>query len=221
LSVFCDELDQQIFFHDQGQDNFEKLQDAIANLQMIIEENIDQGAKPRQVFEAIKKKCAHDLDAFLYDFMSDQVDHGNEMYASELLDGFGECLEGNPWIELIKIRLLSQQDYEAASDQIRKLIQKVSKDPDVELYLEILAFLAQGGNRDDFTKLMKKTLKLVQTEDEFLDLLYICSDYFLYLDQDEKEQHVQTLIQKHSEGLSDRSLTYDHPDAKELLSLLS
>ncbi|MFQ5729798.1 MAG: hypothetical protein ACE5GN_05515, partial [Waddliaceae bacterium] len=78
LSIFCDELDHQIYLYDSGDpSSAESIQDAIANLQMILDENFDQGMKPSRIFESVSAGCANDLESFLYDFTTEQINNDN------------------------------------------------------------------------------------------------------------------------------------------------
>jgi len=75
LSIFCDELDHQIYLYDHGQLTSPlHLQTALANLLTILEENVDEGIQPTEAFRLISTCCANDIEAFLYDFISEQID---------------------------------------------------------------------------------------------------------------------------------------------------
>lgn len=222
LSIFCDELDHQIHLYDQNQiDNTEGLQDALGNIQMILEENIDQGVKPEQVFETIKFGCAHELETFLYDYISEQIENGNESYASELIDDFEECLEGDIWFDLLKARLLADSDPETAEEVIKKLIQKSTKEADIDFNLEMLSFLVKGGDQGDFIKMVKRTIPFLETEEDFQYLLDICGDYFRCLDLDEKEQEVHNMLKQRAQQDLESPVNPNHPHLKELLKILS
>ena len=146
LSIFCDELDTQIFAYDHAQViHPENIQDIIANLEVILDENTDAGANPVAVFETISHCCANDLEAFLYDYIAEQIDIHNYSYASDLLDGFGKYVKDTSWFDFLRARLLSYTDPESADVIIQKLAQDVKKQKDLDLGLEVLAFLAKGG----------------------------------------------------------------------------
>ncbi len=94
LSLFCDELDYQIILYDAGQsDSPTDIQNAIAHLQLILDDNVDAGVKPAKAFEQIQTYCANGLEDFLYDYIFDQIEEGDEAYARDLLDGFYKFLE--------------------------------------------------------------------------------------------------------------------------------
>ena len=54
LSIFCDELDHRIFLYDSGAlGSDEPIQDILANLQEVLEENLDKGESAGAIFKAI------------------------------------------------------------------------------------------------------------------------------------------------------------------------
>ena len=92
--------------------------------------------------------------------------------------------------------------------------------PDLEFNLELLSFLVQGGGRPTFVELVRKTLPLIQTEEDFQDLLTTCIEFFHRLDCEKEESALQLLLRKrshlHREGLID----IKDPQRNELLAIL-
>ncbi|MCB1119646.1 MAG: hypothetical protein KDK65_06775, partial [Chlamydiia bacterium] len=88
LSLLCDELDNLIHAYDQGNlFHLEKLQDALANLVVVIEDNAEEEEEdPATLFNAVMQNLANDLVAFLYDMITDQIDLGEVDYAEELYE---------------------------------------------------------------------------------------------------------------------------------------
>jgi tetratricopeptide (TPR) repeat protein len=197
LSIFCDELDRQIALFDKGElESDESVQDVITHLQAILDENIDDGAKPTEVFKVVCANCYHNLEDFLYDYILLQMELGNESYATELAEGFKIYLKGSKWFELLQIRLLALSNVEDALEQLKKVIHKALKEDDFEFNLDILAFMAQVGDEKEFVKLVKKTIPLLEIEEDFQDLLIICKDYYHFLDRDEKEQEIKEILEE-------------------------
>ncbi len=222
LSVFCDELDRQIFMFDKDKvENEETLQDVLMNLQTILEENIDGGAKPAEVFNAICTECANNLEDFLYDYVLQQLDLGNESYAAELIEGFEPYLKGNKWFDLLKIHLVSFSDIDTAEELLKKVVHKALKDDDLEYNLDVLAFMAQIGDQKEFTKLVKKTIPVVTSERDFKDLLEICKDYFHYLDIDPKEQGIEQIIQQRRKIPIEADFNKNDQDAAQLVKIIN
>lgn len=221
LSVFCDELDYQIDLFDRDKlTNPEELQDVIANLAIVLDENTDNGEDPREVFESMSARCANDLETFLYDFIAEQIDHDHDLYASELLDDFFEYVRDIQWFDFLKIRLLARTNMSKANALIRIMIQ----DPEVsdpEFNLEVLAFLVQGGEQDLFKSLVKKTVSILTVEEEFQELLSICADYLHRLDLEQKEKAVQSLLKSRAQISPDKAFNPNSPPVTDLLKILA
>ncbi len=188
LTVFCDELDYLITIYDEGEiDNTEQIQDIIANLQVILEENADQGVDPHNVLEYVATGCAHDIESFLLDYIADQIDNSNFAYASELLEGFSEYISGMKWFDLQRARLIAQNDPRSANRVIQQLLDDCQEDSDcLDFYLEVLHFLATEGDAAFFREIFNKTITLLESEEDFQDLLELCLEYHQNRDNDGK-----------------------------------
>lgn len=221
LSIFCDELDHQIDLYDRGGINtLESIQDCLANLEIILQENIDGGGNPQEVFESINLKCANDLEDFLYDFIADQIDNKNHAYASELIEDFSPYVHDLKWFAFLQARVIAFSNGAHANTLIRHIIQEQSQEADPEFYLEILSFLAQEGDKDLFISLVKQTLPLITFEEEFQDLLMICAEYFRRLDLDPQEQIVNKILQQHAKVPLERPFNMQNPHVANLLKTL-
>ena len=197
LSIFCDELDHTIHLYDNGDpSSAEAIQDALANLQMVFDENVDQGVNPEEIFASVSERCANDLESFLYDYIAEQLDNDNFIYASELLDGFDEYLKGNKWFALLNLRLHDPDDSESVRESLKKTVLKASKENILPFNLELLSYLVQGGEHGEFKKIVKQTIPLLKTEEDFQDLLAICTDFYRCLDEEANEQAIQALVDK-------------------------
>lgn len=221
LSVFCDELDHQIHLYDTGATkNPEEIQDVVANLQVILDENTDEGADPIEVFESISGGCANDVESFLYDYISDQIENDNLSYASDLLDGFNDYVRDFKWFDFLRARYIAFNDQSAANELIPQLIQDSVEAPDLEYNLELLSFLVQGGERGVLVDLVRKTLPLLRTEEDLQDLLVICVDFFHRLDCEKEENELQKLIRKRSHLHPEGTVDMRDPLINELLHIL-
>lgn len=195
LSIFCDEFDHQIHIYDEGEiDNSEQIQDIIANLQVILEENSDQGADPHTVLEYLATGCAHDVESFLLDYIADQIDNSNFSYASELIEGFSEYINDHKWFELQRVRLYAQNDPRGANRMIQQLLDECQESEDcLDFYLEVLHFLATEGDASFFRTVLAKALPMLKSEEDFQDLLDICLEYHQNRDNNGKVVAVQSL----------------------------
>lgn len=221
LSIFCDELDRQIDLYDRGEtEDVEEMQDVLANLAVILDENTDQGADPKAVFTSISEGCAHDLETFLYDFIADQIDNKNISYASELLDDFSSYITDTKWFDLLQARLTLLSEGPKAVQNIQKVVQQAIVDKDLEFNLEVLSSLVQDGNEKQFVSLVTHTASLLETEEEFQDLLNICAEYFHYLDQDQEEQLIQDMLKTREKIPLDKPFDRNSDHLEVLMNLL-
>jgi len=222
LSIFCDELDQLIHSYDEEKMvDSEKFEDVLANLQVILDENADEGMKPEDVYKIVVAGCANDVESFLYDYIADQLDVENIAYAGELFEGFNQYLKNSKWFKLLECRILSEIDPDKAEPPIQKMIRQALKEPDLQYYLDILSFLIQGGEKSDFRKLAIKSLEIFSAEEDFQDLLSICADYYECLDEEEKEDEIQKLIDQRSHLSLDGKLSPKDPDLSKVRKILT
>lgn len=213
LSIFCDELDHLIFAYDRGElESDEPLQDGLANLEEILDENADIGAEPTDVFQSLCEYCAHDIESFLYDFISEQIDAHNELYASELLEGFYPYMTDLRWFDFLRARLLSYQDIAEANHVIAHLMNELGQHPDLDLQIEVLRFMVNTGDRNLFVQLVHQTLPLLKTEEDFLELLEIVADYYRRLDQEELEDSIQKIMERRGHREPLQELDFSDPD---------
>lgn len=218
LSILCDELDHQIHLYDQNQANNEDIADALANLQVILDENTDEGADPLEVFEYINAGCANDVESFLHDFISEKIDDANYSYATELLEGFGPYLEDAKWFELLRARLVAVSDPDEANKIVKELTGGKKPDPDLEFNLEVLSFLVAIGERETFERLAKQSVKFLQIEEDFQMLVSVSADFYHRLDREDIEKSLQ-VISKKREKLNHAQ--YFDPKDADLTSFLN
>lgn len=221
LSVFCDEMDTLIyqFNRDEGV-NAESIEDMIAHLQMFLDENCDDGVDPSEAFATVQSFCANDIEGFLYDYISDQIDGGNDTYASELIEGFGRYLPTSKWFALLEARIAASGDDEEAALSIKKLM-KQFKDHDLTFCFDVLSFLVSHGDEESFKLVVKKTLPLLEVEEDFQLLLSESADFYHRLDQESIEAAIGAISIKRKAIQLGRRLNADDQDFAVLLKLLS
>jgi hypothetical protein len=197
ISVICDELDYQISCYDQGdKSNLEPLQDALSSFYTILQENVDEGMDPQQIYSALSEFCANDLDHFLYDYISDQIDEHLNDYATELLDQFYSYIVEKKWFDLLRARLIAIQDAHKGNELLRQIFEQSKNAPALDFYLDILTSMVQEGNRELFAKIATATCDLVEQEEDFVELLSVCSDFYGCLDKDDIQLEIDSRIQK-------------------------
>ncbi len=221
LTIFCDDLDYQINLYDRDELlEPDDIEDAVELLRELLEDNIDDETDPVDVFQKVADGCANDLESFLYDYIQEQLEEENFVYATELLEAFSPYLEGNRWYHFLRARAVWHEDPIEGNELLEELIEECEGEPDLELYLEILSFLMQGGERELFSSLVEVSLPLVEKESDFQDLLRICLDFFNCLDHEQEEQEVQDLLKGRERLDRDGSFQSRDPDRKLLLSIM-
>ncbi len=198
LSIFCDELDHRIFLYDRGAlESDEPIQDILANLQEILDENQDEGEAPVEIFLAISEYCAHDVEGFIYDYITELLDGGDVSYAQELAEGFFPFLPESIWPPFLKARILSFSDPSRANAEVARILDK-HPNTETSFLFETLRFLSVSGDHRLFIAVIQKIIAQLQTEEEFEELLEIAADYYRRLDQDDVEMAIERLMKKRS-----------------------
>lgn len=206
LSIFCDEFDHQIWLYDSGNlESDELIQDALANLIEIFNQNTDAGAEPLEILETVNSYCAHDIMSFLIDYISDLLDNGNQLYASELIDHFAPYTQYVAWFDFLRARLLAFSDPVEANTHLSALLE-AKEEMTLDLLMEILRFLTVFGERPVFAQAVRQILPLLQARSEFEELLELTADYFRRRDRDELEQDVLAFQDKEKESLDPKDL---------------
>lgn len=221
LSIFCDELDQLIASYDEGElENEEALQASLEDLEDILDAHVEQGLDPQEVMTQVSHYCAHDLETFIYDYIAEQIDTENELYASELIDGFLPYVRDTRWFEFLEVRLLAAPDEDKAFTLLQSMLEQMEEEPDLLLLLEVGHFLVQKGAAKLFRKVIDIGLHAVETEKEFQELIQLVADYYHFADKQEEENAVKHLLQKREHKISSQPFAYSDPGVKELELLL-
>lgn len=220
LSIFCDELDYQMHLYDtETAATPEGIEDALANLQILLDENEEKGVNGKTLFASIAEGCANDVENFLYDYIQVQIEHQNNVYAQELIDGFSPYVRDKKWFDFLQAEILYFSDRESALKVIEALIRK--KEQDLEFNFELLAFLAKSGDEKIFKSLAKQTFALLELEEDFIDLANICADYFHYSDNDKNELAIQQFLSSREPKPSEEPFDRNDAQARELLKILN
>jgi hypothetical protein len=221
LSIFCDELDYQIFLYDHDLlTNAEPLQEIVQELVTVLHSNSDKGLDPLETFHSVTRCCAHDIETFLIDFISQQIDEENTTYAEELLDSLTPYLSQGSWLKFIKAKLLlAHGDYKTGYAALQNLLEDPREEEDLEFHLEILTLLSEESPTPLFEAAALKTLSLLNVEEDFLEVLDILNDYYQIHDQAGKGRQIQSLIKRRRILPLERRLPQDDPDLRVLMQL--
>lgn len=222
LSIVCNELDYQIFLYDQGElDNPFALQDAIAHFIQILEENVDEGIDEEEAFKLLSSYCANDVETFLYDFISEQIDEENESYASELLDDFEVYIKNNKWFKLLNFRISEKNQAKSAQRIAQEIIEDYLDEKEIDFNLEFLSVMAEIADYAIFSHVLKQTLPLITKEEEFQDLLALAMDYLQRIDYESHELALKKIAERRSQLNPDRPFDPKDPDLSHLIEVLS
>lgn len=220
LSLFCHELDHLIDLYDRAElKDEELLQDAISDLEDILDEGADQGGDPKEVFATVASYCAHDLESFIYDYISDQIDAKDDIYASELLDNFYEYISDVKWFDFLKVRLFALRDLGDAKRILRRLVEQLQEEPELALSLEIGTFLINTGDRMLFSQVVNQVIPLLQKEEDFQDLLELAADFYHFLDREE-EKEIRAILLKRQKNNPLQALSDKDPDMQTFRKVL-
>jgi hypothetical protein len=214
LSLFCNDLDHLIFLHDQGKLKEEQpLQEALQQLETLLDENVDQGGNAEEVFQTILDHCAHDLESFIYDYISTQIEQENDLYASELIDGFYPYVQNKRWLDFQRMRLLTLTDHDEGRLMLRRILDDLAENPDFELLMQIAEFLSHEGDFELFARTLRLAKPLIQMEGDFQEMLNVSAQLYRLSDQVEKEEQMMSMISNRESIPLDKPLS---PSDKEL-----
>jgi hypothetical protein len=200
LSIFCDELDHLIDFYDKEELEDEGvLQKALSTLEDVLDDACDrEGGECQKIFAEVASHCAHDLEQFIYDYISDQIVEKNETYASELIDAFYDYVEDHRRCDLLRAQLLALFDIEESNIIYGRILEELREEPNLELVLLVAESLVHHGDVHLFMQAIKQALPLLKKEDEFQNLLTMVAEYYRCLDRDEEAKMINGLLEDRS-----------------------
>lgn len=199
FSIFCDELDRQIFLYNQGTlRKDEALQKSLAILEKLFQEQIDQGEGKKEMREHFDRHMAHDLDHFLYEYITDLMASRSFVYAEELVESFYYYMHDRRWFDFLLVQIIHEKDPVEAHELLRSLIKEVTDEEDVDLQFEMLHYMIETGDRHSFIYLVEKNALLLRTEEDFVELMAIVSEYYRRLDQEDLQEKIERLIEERS-----------------------
>lgn len=221
LSILCNELDYQIYLNDRNESkNSIDLQDALGNFALLLNENVDEGISSQEALNLLTPYFANDIENFLYDYIYQLIDEDSESYAQELLDNFAPYLKGNKWFELLYIKLIEHSNNKLANKMLLHLMEDYLDEKDIDFNLELLSFLINTGNNADFKALVEATIPLLINEEDFQDLISLCSDLLHRSDEDDKEKILQNILRKRNSIHPEKPLDPTDKDLKTLVELI-
>jgi hypothetical protein len=176
LSIFCDELDHLIDRYDR-EEEVPELEDALVYLQDILADNVDEGVDVKEVAARLGTFLASDLEDFLHDYISEQIDEGHMDYASDLLEEFAPFMTDERWADLLQMRIWSATEPGQAHQALENLLSYLKDEPDLDLLLEIAHHAIHVGDDTLFKHLIEVTVPLLEVESDLVALLERCATY--------------------------------------------
>jgi len=220
LSILCNELDYQIYLHDTSERvDFGQLQNALASFALVLNDNVDQGLSAQEAFKRITPFFANDIESFLYDYIFEMIED-NELYAQDLLDNFAPYLKGNKWFEFLYIRLIEHTDHKLADKMLTHLLEDYLDQNDVDFNLELIAYLIDMGKNVEFKSLVLTTVKILQTEEDFQDLVMLCADFYHRTDKEKEESELEAILQERKKKNLEESMPLNDPAINRLIKVL-
>ena len=222
LSIFFDDLDRIISQFDEGaMVDEEVVQEMLSGLEDILDQSIDQGAKPEEIFKSVLEYAAHDVEEFLYDYISELLEEGSDIAASKLIDAFEDYVSDAKWFDFLRARLfsLTDADLEDSSSLLHGILEEQEENPDLIFLNEICGFLVHRGDVSLFFECVMLIIEQIRTEGDLQDLLALVSEFYHCLDKEKSENRVLKFI-KSRESKDLTSLI--HPqDIDSVMKLIS
>jgi len=195
LSIFCDELDHNLFAYEKRSlENDEKVQALLANLEALLDENVDEGLDPTDAFETLTEYCAYDVSSFIYDYILEQIDTDNKNYALELLEGFYPYVKKNRWFSLLCLELCD--DPYQIKNLIAGLIESFRRDPDIDFGLEFLKVMIGKASQDQLFSLISLILNQKPEKEHLIELVSSSCDFFRRKDNEKAEKSLSQLLHR-------------------------
>ena len=129
-------------------------------------------------------------------FQKYQIDIENDLYASELLDGFYSYVDNKRWFDLLRIRLVSAVDVEEGNVMAQRLLESLKEDPELYLLFETLHFLIYVGETEQFIATFYQAMEQLETEEDFRELLMLTAEYLELINKEKEMEKINELIDK-------------------------
>jgi len=222
LSLACDEFDYLIKLYDMKElKEMTPMIDQLDLLRRILEENVDAGLDPKEAFAQVESHSANGIEDFLYDYILDLISEGDFEYAGDLIRGFYPYIRDPRWFDFLKARSLCLTDPEEGLEKLENVIQDDEHPANVELNLEMLAFLANSGNQPLFVELAKPTLSILQVEEDLTDFSKALLLLYAKIGNVEEKKQLLSLIEERSQIHKNTPLNPTDPDIDKLKKFLS
>lgn len=219
LSIFCDDFDRKVEMYDIGsiEPHF-ALEDSIYHLQCLLEENQKYAPSPQALFTYVSDRMANDLESFLYEYISDQIEMQNGNYAYELVERFEKFVNEPKWFHLLRAKLAYYFDTQELDEVLAILLEDL-KCLDLEFGFEMLDLCQLVEKKELFMPISKNLLKAIVTEKDFQELLVELIYYFQESNRPQSVTQLQQILERRS-IVSDRELHKDDADLHIVMQII-
>ncbi len=217
LSIFCDALDHLIEQYEEGNLACEgDLEEILVAWQGILEDHVDDGGNQAEALPLFAEFSCHDLERFIYEYIAHKIDLEDDLYASELLEGFYDFVQTPQWFDFLRVRLVFNVEREEGKVLVERLIEAEKETSNLQLLFEVLHFLIYAGELDLFYSVFRRAFNRITNLAQLHEWLLIASEYMNCSEQFTKEEEINQLIEKKRLG----STTPQEAPPEELLNTL-
>lgn len=186
FEMMCDEIDYQMYAYEIGEQADQKLEAVLSQCVNLLYEQGASVQEAKKMFASICQSCAQDLESFLYDFISDQIEAGALAYAQELYHRFYQFVRQPTWFDLLKVRW---SDNHEARLIFQRLYKTLELTPDVDVLFEALSYLSEHDVCGSFNKFFSLATKLDLEEEDRHELSELAS---IFLEHTEGQSRLRS-----------------------------
>lgn len=172
VSIFCDKLDRLIDdYHIELEIDTALIDVCIDELLMLLKDYSDGLESKEEVFQALAQGCANDLEGFLIEYFSEQLDEGRREYVREWIDALVDFIDDKNFFTLLYSRSFITSDPIHARSILEQLVNRLSPVDDTDLYSEALDVAIEGGYTALVEDIAIEILSSTNSEEDISDLI--------------------------------------------------
>lgn len=196
VSIVADAIDHlSVQYEVDPEAHSEELFETFGVLGDLIDESLEAGSNPKDLWQEVSSFLAIDLEHFLYAYISDLIDAGEEADASELVEMFDIYVQEPLWFDFLKCRLVYPTDPHEGCMMMRRLMDALHEETMLDLSFEVLHDLITGGNLLLFNELYLQTLAQLKTEGDLQEMIKIAKTYYALFDYDTEAEAMDSLLE--------------------------
>jgi hypothetical protein len=203
LSIFCDEIDYLVTEYDRvsslessgkvrprllpedasmlqkelAKDPHQAIYNLLDELVSLLEEVEESGTDISEAFSAVLDNCANDVEAFLFDFLGQQIELDAYSAVETYLSFFTDVVKGCCWLDFLRLKVTYIVNPSEATVWLNRIMDtyndgKVLEDKEYygEIGMEILYFLLESQNDLLFYKHLPAIIRTLTTKEQLQDL---------------------------------------------------